>query len=228
MNINLRLLSMQRSYYGRPKTITLAKTWPNETGYVTQRNTWHCEKLRDVARTNLTQRNTWMKRDTRKPATWRSENCTFRGENTLRYDSKWHCEQLRDVAKITWRCAFKRDAAQYLNKTWRDATKPTAWLSENVTLRGEKYVTLRQHYLVSKMSGNMDLSLWRHCLVSAIFFRIESEATNVTSAGIHDKMLLVGTFKFGMDKIHITFYNEWNYLSILGLKLIHVSERGSW
>ena len=84
MNICLRPLSMQRNYYGRPKTITLARTWPNETGNVTQRNTWHCEKLRDVARTNLTQCNTLMKRDARKPAIWRCENRTFRGENTLR------------------------------------------------------------------------------------------------------------------------------------------------
>ena len=101
----------------------LAKTWPNETDYVTQRNTWHCEKFRDVAHTNVTQRNTLMKRDARKPATLRSENGTFRGEKTLRYDSKWHCEKLRDVAKITWRCAYKRDAAQYLNKTWHNETR---------------------------------------------------------------------------------------------------------
>ena len=109
MNICLRPLSMQRSYYGRPKTITLAKTWPNETGYVTQRNTWHCEKLRDVALTNLTQRNTWMKRDARKSAAWSSENGTFRGENTLRYDSQWHCEKLRDVAhsNVTQRNIWK-------------------------------------------------------------------------------------------------------------------------
>ena len=78
----------------------------------------------------------------------------------------------------------------------RDATKPTAWLSENVTLCGKKYVTLLQHYVVSKMSANMDLSLWHHCLVSAIFFRIESEATNVTSPGIHDKMLCEVAYPF--------------------------------
>ena len=29
-----------------------------------------------------------------------------------------------------------------------------------------------------------------------------------------------------MDKFHITFYNECNYLSILRLKSIHVSKRG--
>ena len=134
---------MQRSYYGRPKTITLAKTWPNETGYVTQRNTWHCEKLRDVALTNLTQRNTWMKRDARKSTTWSSENGTFRGENTLRYDSQWHCEKLCDVAhsNVTQRNIWIK----------REATKPAAWFSENITLRSEKYVTLRQHYIVSKI-----------------------------------------------------------------------------
>ena len=142
----------------KAKTITLAKTWPSETGCVTQWNTWHSEKLRDAARINLTQRNTLMKLNTRKPATWRSENGTVRGENTLRYDSKWHCE--------------------------------------NITLCGEKYVTLRQDYIVSKMSGNMDLSLWRHCLVSAIFVHIESEATNVTSPVIHDKMLWEVAYPF--------------------------------
>ena len=123
MNICLRPLSMQRSYYGRPKKVTLAKTWSNETGCVMQQNMRHCKKLRDVARTNLTQRNTWMKRDARKPATWFSENGTFRGENTLRYDSKRHCEKLRDVAKITWRCAYKCDAVHYLNKMWRNETR---------------------------------------------------------------------------------------------------------
>ena len=150
-----------------------------DRGLITQRNTWHCEKLRDVALTKLTQCNNWMKRDAKKSATWSSENGTFRGENTLRYDSQWHCEKLRDVAhsNVTQRNIWIK----------RDATKPAAWFSANITLRGEKYVTLRQHYIVSKISGNMDLSLWRHCLVSAIFFRIESEATNVTSPGIHDK-----------------------------------------
>ena len=31
-----------------------------------------------------------------------------------------------------------------------------------------------------------------------------------------------------MDKFHIAFYNEFNYLSILGLQLFYVSERGPW
>ena len=88
------------------------------------------------------------------------------------------------------------------------------------------------------MSGTMDLSLWRHCLVSAIFFRIGPGATNVTSPGIHDKMLCEVAYPFrnfsGWNvqvlewKFHITFYNDCIYLSILGLKLFHVSERGPW
>ena len=49
----------------------------------------------------------------------------------------------------------------------------------------------------------MDLSLWRHCLVSAIFFRIESEATNVTSPGIHDKFLCEVAYPFRN-------FNGWN------------------
>ena len=64
-----------------------------------------------------------------------------------------------------WRCESKWLCE---NNVWKcDATKPATWLSENVTLPSEK---LRQRYIVFKMMGNMDLSLWRHCLVSACSF----------------------------------------------------------
>ena len=53
------------------------------------------------------------------------------------------------------------------------------------------------------MSGNVDLSLWRHCLVSAIFFRIESEAMNLTSRGIYDKILCEVAYPFRN-------FNGWN------------------
>ena len=72
---------------------------------------------------------------------------------------------------------------QYLNKT-----KPVAWLLENAMLRGEK---LQQHCIVFKMSANMDLNLWYHCLVSAMFFHLESVATNMTSPAIHDNSIPV-------------------------------------
>ena len=186
----------------KAKTIKLAKTWPNETGYVTQWKTWHCEKLRDVARINLTQRNTLMKLNAKKPATWRNAKM-------VRFAAKiCYVTTVSDIAKNYMTLRKLRDVV-HTNVTqrniWikRDATKPAAWLSENITLCGEKYVTLRQHYIVSKMSGNMDWSLWRHCLVSAIFVRIESEATIVTSPGVHDKMLCEVDYPFRN-------FNGWN------------------
>ena len=84
-----------------------------------------------VARTNLTQRNTWMKRDAKKPATCRSE--TFRGENTLRCDSKWNYVTLRK-----WCDVVHTNVTQCNIWIKRDVTKPAAWLNENITLRGEK------------------------------------------------------------------------------------------
>ena len=96
------------------------------------------------------------------------------------------CEILYAMQRNTWReklrdVAHCNVATQHLNKTCHgdvgnknetqcyirikhNAMKPAMWLSENAMLHGEK---LRQHYMVSKMSGNMDFSLWCHCLVSA-------------------------------------------------------------
>ena len=46
---------------------------------------------------------------------------------------------------------------------------------------------------------------------------------------IHSQTSTVQPLKFGMDKqFHPTLYNGCNYLSMLGIKLNHASERGPW
>ena len=135
MNIWLRPLSMQRSYYGRPKTIALPKTWPNETGYV-------FSEIRDIAKSYAT-----FHTQTRHNATpqWNvtQGNPQHDSENGMFQAKIRYVATESDIAKHYVTLRKLRDVV-HTNMTQRniwikcDATKPAAWLSENITLCGKK------------------------------------------------------------------------------------------
>ena len=57
----------------------------------------------------------------------------------------------------------------------------------------------------------------------------DKSLTHAMTLFIHSQTSTVASLKFGMGKLfHPTLYNGCNYLSILGLKLNHVSKRGYW